>query len=325
MKRSIRMTNAEWEVMVVSWQLAPVAASVVAEQLHESKHWSNATVRTLLRRLVTKGALDQQFDGKKYLYTPLVSMEDCVHQESDSFWDRVLGPRPFLRRCFTSSNGRIYPGTIFRNFDAFCEKRRNNMNALTGLERGFGWLLQTTWQAAVVTVIILLVQFLLRRRLSPAWRHGLWFLLVARLLMPMTPSSAVSVFNLANWSRRQAARVSVQAPAAEALDLASSVVFARPEKPEVQSAAPPSALTRQIPEPIATKPFPPARASQPARPAAHPLNLDWMGVAALVWLAGVLVLVSRLGVLGAPVWFPYRRCQAGIGSPRHHQEKRGNT
>ncbi|MGO8696930.1 MAG: M56 family metallopeptidase [Limisphaerales bacterium] len=168
------------------------------------------------------------------------------------------------------------------------------MNALTGLERGFGWLLQTTWQAAVVTVIILLVQFLLRRRLSPAWRHGLWFLLVARLLMPMTPSSAVSVFNLANWSRRQAARVSVQAPAAEALDLASSVVFARPEKPEVQSAAPPSALTRQIPEPIATKPFPPARASQPARPAAHPLNLDWMGVAALVWLAGVLVLVSRL-------------------------------
>jgi BlaI family penicillinase repressor len=90
MKQSIRMTNAEWEVMVVSWQHAPVAASVVAGQLHESKHWSNATVRTLLRRLVTKGALDQQFDGKKYLYTPLVSMEDCVHQESDSFWDRVL-------------------------------------------------------------------------------------------------------------------------------------------------------------------------------------------------------------------------------------------
>ena len=94
MKRSLRMTNAEWEVMVVSWQRAPVAASVVAGQLHESKRWSNATVRTLLRRLVNKGALAQQIEGKRYLYTPLVSMEDCVHQESDSFWNRVLGLAP---------------------------------------------------------------------------------------------------------------------------------------------------------------------------------------------------------------------------------------
>jgi BlaI family penicillinase repressor len=88
------MTNAEWEVMVVSWQRAPVPATVVAEQLHESKHWSNATVRTLLRRLVRKGALAQQIEGKRYLYTPLVSMEDCVHHESDSFWNRVLGLAP---------------------------------------------------------------------------------------------------------------------------------------------------------------------------------------------------------------------------------------
>lgn len=94
MKRTVRMTNAEWEVMVVSWQRAPVAASAVAGQLHESKRWSLATVRTLLGRLVHKGALARQAEGKRYLYTPLVSMEDCVHQESDSFWDRVLGRAP---------------------------------------------------------------------------------------------------------------------------------------------------------------------------------------------------------------------------------------
>ena len=94
MKRTVRMTNAEWEVMMVSWRRTPVAASEVVEQLHESKHWSLATVRTLLRRLVNKGALAHQVEGKRYLYTPLVSMEDCVHQESDSFWDRVLGRAP---------------------------------------------------------------------------------------------------------------------------------------------------------------------------------------------------------------------------------------
>lgn len=88
------MTHAEWEVMVILWQRGPAAASALAEQLHESKHWSLATVRTLLRRLVNKRALAQEAEGKRYIYTPLASMEDCVQQESESFWDRVLGRAP---------------------------------------------------------------------------------------------------------------------------------------------------------------------------------------------------------------------------------------
>ena len=94
MKRSIRMTNAEWEVMSVVWQNSPVAATDVVDQLQETKQWTLATVRTLLRRLVNKGALAQVLEGKRYLYSPLVSMEACVHQESQSFWDRVLGRAP---------------------------------------------------------------------------------------------------------------------------------------------------------------------------------------------------------------------------------------
>lgn len=90
----VRMTHAEWEVMEVVWQRAPVPASVIVEELRESRRWALATVRTLLRRLVNKGAIDQQVDGKRYLYMPLVLRETCVHQESDSFWDRVLGRAP---------------------------------------------------------------------------------------------------------------------------------------------------------------------------------------------------------------------------------------
>jgi BlaI family penicillinase repressor len=93
-KQVIRMTHAEWEVMMVLWQGGRAAASAVVEQLHESKSWSLATVRTLLRRLVNKGALAQEAEGKRYIYTPLVTMEECVHQESESFWDRVLGRAP---------------------------------------------------------------------------------------------------------------------------------------------------------------------------------------------------------------------------------------
>ena len=63
------------------------------------------------------------------------------------------------------------------------------MPILTVIETFFGWLVQTTWQAAVIAALILLAQFLLRNRLSPGWRYSLWLLLVARLLMPVTPSN----------------------------------------------------------------------------------------------------------------------------------------
>jgi BlaI family penicillinase repressor len=94
MKPKIRISDAEWEVMTVVWEQAPVAAAAVAESLEKRKRWSLATVRTLLRRLVNKRALDQQPEGKRFLYTPRVSMAECVRQESESFLDRVLGRTP---------------------------------------------------------------------------------------------------------------------------------------------------------------------------------------------------------------------------------------
>ena len=88
------MTHAEWDVMSVVWRRAPVAASEIVQDLHGTKQWTLATVRTLLRRLVNKRALAQKLEGKRYLYNPLVSIEACVRQESESFWDRVLGRAP---------------------------------------------------------------------------------------------------------------------------------------------------------------------------------------------------------------------------------------
>jgi BlaI family penicillinase repressor len=94
MKKAIRITEAEWEVMAVVWDRAPVAASTVVEVLEHRKQWTLATVRTLLRRLVNKGALDQRADGKRYIYTARISMAECARRESESFLDRVLGRAP---------------------------------------------------------------------------------------------------------------------------------------------------------------------------------------------------------------------------------------
>ncbi|MFH0908315.1 MAG: M56 family metallopeptidase [bacterium] len=57
------------------------------------------------------------------------------------------------------------------------------------------WLLQTSWQASILVLLVMAIQLLLRTRLAPRWRYALWLLVVARLVMPATPASPLSVFN----------------------------------------------------------------------------------------------------------------------------------
>ena len=58
-----------------------------------------------------------------------------------------------------------------------------------------GWLLRSSWQAAILTVLVLLAQLCLRQRLDGRWRHLLWLLVLARLAIPFSPPSPASLFN----------------------------------------------------------------------------------------------------------------------------------
>jgi BlaI family penicillinase repressor len=94
MKPVSKISEAEWEVMSIVWQKAPVAASDVVELLEAKRGWRSRTVRTLLDRLVKKRALRFEVEGKRYLYSPRAKMEQCVRSESQSFLQRVFGGEP---------------------------------------------------------------------------------------------------------------------------------------------------------------------------------------------------------------------------------------
>ena len=104
--KSIRISEAEWQVMSLAWERPPIAAADVVETLSQRTGWHSRTIRTLLDRLVKKGALKAARDGKRYLYTPQVSLEECVRQESQSFLERVFGgePAPLLLHLVKESN-----------------------------------------------------------------------------------------------------------------------------------------------------------------------------------------------------------------------------
>ena len=54
------------------------------------KEWNHRTVRTLLKRLVEKGALEARTSGHRHVYRPAVSREKCIRQKSRSFLDKVF-------------------------------------------------------------------------------------------------------------------------------------------------------------------------------------------------------------------------------------------
>jgi hypothetical protein len=69
------------------------------------------------------------------------------------------------------------------------------MNPLTESGDVLDWLLNASLQAALLVPVILLVQWLLRHCLSARWRFALWWLLILRLLLPVSFASPFSVFN----------------------------------------------------------------------------------------------------------------------------------
>lgn len=94
MKTRIRISESEWEVMNIVWEKTPVPAGEVVELLETKKGWRERTTRTLINRLVKKGVLRAERDGKRFLYRPKLTKEDCVQKESRSFLERVFGGEP---------------------------------------------------------------------------------------------------------------------------------------------------------------------------------------------------------------------------------------
>lgn len=86
-----RISESEWVVMKELWNQHPQTAGDLIQTLSGRSAWSPATIKTLLNRLVGKGALGFEKQGREYLYRPLVTEAACVRAESASFLDRVFG------------------------------------------------------------------------------------------------------------------------------------------------------------------------------------------------------------------------------------------
>lgn len=88
-----RASNSEMQVLSALWDKAPQTAADLTQRIGKINGWTQATVKTLLARLVQKGAVTAEADGRRYLYRPAVARAEAVGEESQRFVDRLFGGR----------------------------------------------------------------------------------------------------------------------------------------------------------------------------------------------------------------------------------------
>ncbi len=85
-----QISEAEYEVMKIVWQYAPISTNEITEKLVETSAWSPKTIKTLISRLVAKNVLTYKKQSRVFVYTPLVQEKEYVAQESKSFLKRFF-------------------------------------------------------------------------------------------------------------------------------------------------------------------------------------------------------------------------------------------
>ncbi|WP_309662891.1 BlaI/MecI/CopY family transcriptional regulator [Sphingomonas sp.] len=93
MKKPTRISEAELQLLQLLWEESPLGATEIADRVPAGRDWSLATVKTLLSRLLAKGAVSAESEGRRFRYRPAVDRETIAGGQADRLVDRLFGGR----------------------------------------------------------------------------------------------------------------------------------------------------------------------------------------------------------------------------------------
>lgn len=91
MSQPIDLSRAEWTVMHALWEGAPATVREVLTRTEGRAAWAYSTVKTMLDRLVEKGAVAAEARGKSNCYRPLVERDEAQARAAESLADQAFG------------------------------------------------------------------------------------------------------------------------------------------------------------------------------------------------------------------------------------------
>lgn len=88
METELKITEAEWKVMDFLWKNPSCSMTEIRRSL-EQTGWNSSTIKTLVTRLIQKGAVNAEGPVRRTKYTPAVTIEECQLRETKNFLDRI--------------------------------------------------------------------------------------------------------------------------------------------------------------------------------------------------------------------------------------------
>lgn len=103
----MQISEAESVVMEVLWIRSPQASDEVVAALSDRSDWAEPTIKTLLNRLLKKGAIRAERDGRRYLYSPVLTRDAWVASQSEGVLERLFGGRVAPLVAHFSERGKL--------------------------------------------------------------------------------------------------------------------------------------------------------------------------------------------------------------------------
>ncbi len=87
----MQITSAESLIMDALWDEGPMGSEDLVAHVLARQPWGAATVKTLINRLLKKGAVESRRANARLTYHPLIARSDYVEAESQGLLDRLFG------------------------------------------------------------------------------------------------------------------------------------------------------------------------------------------------------------------------------------------
>jgi len=91
MGRTSILSDGEWKLMSLLWNSAPKTVSQLVNDLKNDTAWTKGTVFMMLTRLLEKGYVRFEEQGRIKQYYPLLQQEEAAKQETETFLSKVYG------------------------------------------------------------------------------------------------------------------------------------------------------------------------------------------------------------------------------------------
>ena len=126
----MQISDAEWQVMKIIWMQGEQTSTDLIRVLAERFDWSKSTIQTLLARLVEKECLTRKKEGKSFVYSALLTLDQSRDLLVQDIKDKVCSRRiknllaDLIMECdFTLAD--------LENLEAVISKKKSSAVAVT--------------------------------------------------------------------------------------------------------------------------------------------------------------------------------------------------